>query len=62
MTTERYFYDEKRDRIIIIKQNPCGCHPFDLLKEWGKKWNERSSIGFNNQKEIDEYLKYWVEL
>jgi len=58
----RYFYDEKNQRVLIARQNPCGCHPCDLILQWGKKYNESASYSFKNDLEIEEFLGQWIEL
>lgn len=35
--------------LVLITWNPCGCHPNDVIKTWGKKWGETVSY-LNNSK------------
>lgn len=59
---DRYFYNPSENRIYIVKQNPCRCHPCDLLVEWGKRFNDAALYSFSNDLEIEEFLAKWVEL
>ena len=57
----RFFYSEKYDRIVAVKQNACGCHPTDLLVEFSK--TKAISLSFKNNEEIEEYVeRFGVEL
>jgi hypothetical protein len=62
MRTEKYFYDECRDRILFVTQNPCGCHPYDLIIECGKLYRDSISLSFKNSAEIKTYLGKYIEL
>ena len=59
---DRIFYDERNDQIIYVKQNPCGCHPWDLLVEWSMRFGGARSYRFDNDSEIEEFLERWIEL
>ena len=53
--------------VIVVTQNPCGCHPFDLMIEYKKtngKMYRVSLCGFYNQIDVEEFLsvKYFMEL
>lgn len=49
--------------LVELEQNPCGCHPFDILitytnlKHYGK--GKSYSQRFENQKQIKNYCRRW---
>lgn len=53
----RVFYDEKRERIILVEQNPCGCHHLDVLVQWGNKYGESCTYSFDDDLCIESYLE-----
>lgn len=53
----RWFLDRGYFMWEVI-QNPCGCHPFDILMETKNKGFNRISIcGARSQKDIEKFLK-----
>jgi len=61
---ELILYDPRRDQLIYVIQNLCGCHHFDLFIQFDKPRHRVCSIGFIDQKSINKYYKYkgWIKL
>lgn len=60
------YYLSKFGYLIEVMQNPCGCHPFDLLITYSNKVTfgkgNSVSISFKNQRQINLYLGGYEEL
>lgn len=53
-----YYYMNQWGDLKEFHQNPCGCHPFDVIIKYknGNKTIE-FSLSFKNQQEINGYVR-----
>lgn len=60
MSRRLRFFICKDFKMALVRQNPCGCHPFDLLIEVGvnKRVNSITISGAKDQDAIESYLKW----